>query len=254
MKTLDCESLSSTYKSLEFILGLTKHELQQIFDSTDIPERVSDFADPAKELFFYIERQTHSQSKFDATCWFHCTRTWHDNHFKDGLLPLSQVIDRIWDFLRTLAGSEVADNQWKDLRQSIRSSNNEAAYRYREKFSHIIHEGPHAILIRETADLIRNDNTYVDYFKTPEIVEDMCSYCGFRLQDKFTAKTVPCVVKFIGHSPDINALHTAVMYAYRKYRRLALLPACNYCYTARGTAVPPEYILKVEHILDGDLT
>ena len=81
----------------------------------------------------------------------------------------------------------------------------------------------------------RSDNRYVDYFKTPEIIEDICSYAGLCLQDKFTAKTVPFVVKFIVHSPYNKTLHTAVMYSYRKYRRLDLLPACNYCYAAETT-------------------
>jgi hypothetical protein len=34
--------------------------------------------------------------------WFHCTRTVKDNKFKEGILPLGEVIDEIWNMIEII--------------------------------------------------------------------------------------------------------------------------------------------------------
>ena len=254
MKTLDCESLSSTYKSLEFILGLTKHELQQIFDSTDIPGRVSDSADPAKELFSYIERQTHCQAEFDATCWFHCTRTWPSNTFDIGLLPLDQVIDKIWNFLFDLTKGQITSQQWADFKHSIESSNSHWADLYRMKLANAkLHGGPHALLIREAAIEAAKSSMYWNYFEIPEIVYDISECCPYRidLKHEFVTKTAPCIVKFRDDRAEIGPLRGALIYVYHKHRNLDLLPASNCCFPGEGIRIPNDGSFKVEFLPEG---
>lgn len=256
MKVLDCESIESTYKSLEAILGVKKSRLCQLFDSINVYEEMhestSDF------LFSYIRDETDCKADFDKTCWFHCTRTLKSNSFKEGILPLKEVIPKIWDFLFDLSEGQLTRKQWADLKRFIDYSQYHYANLYRMKWADVkLHGGPHALLIREDAIGAAKSSTYWNYFEIPEIVDDICyccvDKCGIDLTHKFITSTVPCIVKFIDYKANIGALRTAMIYAYLKHRNLDLLPDSNLCFSAEGVPVPKEKILNVEFLSDREI-
>jgi hypothetical protein len=249
MKILDCESIESTYKSLRAILGISKGRLQRFFDDLDVYKSYS-WQDGPKFLLSYIQENTSCGIDFDATCWFHCTRTRPSNAFEEGILPLNQAIPKILDFLFELCGDELTIDQFQfetTLMNALRSVD---TYNARVS-SPYANGGPNALLIREAAIEAAKDSKdswYVNYFRIPEIVEDICKCCpcGINLSYKFITSTAPCIVKFIDDRADIGPLSRAMIYAYNKYRNHNLLPASNCCFSAKGISVPKDRILKVE--------
>lgn len=254
MKILDCESIGSTYKSLENILGIKKSRLHKLFDSVKIYDDSCSDIEPTQRLFSYVIHATHCQSDFDATYWFHCTRTWSSNTFDKGLLPLGQVIDKIWDFLFDLTKGQVTSQQWADFKHSIESSNSHGADLYRMKLANAkLHGGPHALLIREAAIEAAKSSMYWNYFEIPEIVDDIFKCCPYRidLRHEFVTKTAPCIVKFRDDSAEIGPLRRALIYAYHKHHNLDLLPASNCCFPDEGIQIPNDGSFKVEFLPEG---
>lgn len=254
VKVLDCESIESTYKSLEDILGVKEFDLCQLFDSIAIYEQMHEST--CNFLFSYIRDKTHCKPHFDKACWFHATRTWPENTYDDGLLPLNQAIDKIWDFLFELAKEQITAQEWRDFRNFMDSgSGNNYAYLYRMKLNNAkIHGGPVAFLVKQIA-FVRN-SSYVNYFDCPEIVEDICNNCSkTNLMKLYQSNTVRCIVKFVDQwapttkawTPE-KALSTALLYVYHDHHGLELDYGGELTYTfdGKGTPVPKDRILKVE--------
>jgi hypothetical protein len=133
----------------------------------------------------------------------------------------------------------------------MQSSNSHWADLYRMKLANArLHGGPHALLIREAAIEAAEDSLYWNYFKIPEIVDDICNCFPYRvdLRHKFITNTAPCIVKFIDDVADTHTLSMALIYAYHKYRNLDLLPASNCCFPSKGVSIPKDRILKVEFL------
>lgn len=253
MKILDCESIESTYKSLEDILGVKKSDLCQLFDSVEVygEGRQQPELSELDFLLSYIQSTMDCGTDFDKTCWFHATRTWPENTYDDGLLPLNQAIDKIWDFLFELAKDQITAQEWRDFRNSMDSgSGNYNAYLYRMKLNNAkIHGGPVAFLVKQIA-FVRNSR-YVDYFACPEIVKDICNNCSkTNLMKLYQSNTVRCIVKFIDHTAQIGALKTAPIYVYHYYRGLELDfgDYCAYSFDGKGIPVPKENILSIEFL------
>lgn len=250
MKILDCESIESTYKSLEAILGVKRNELQQMFDSLDLDKAWEEnyrlFKSRDDLLLSYVKGKTCCKTEFDAICGFHCTRTPPSNTFADGLLPLNQSIDKIWDYLFILVEKQLTTQQWADLRVSISSSDNRFAQQYNLKLENInAHGGPWAWLIREAG--ICNPA----YLTIPEIVEDICGYCSnifnkINLRKLYIDNTVPCIVKFVDYRAPTDALSTAIEYVYNRHRNPDELGAPDCGLSVGNVPIPEDQILTVE--------
>jgi hypothetical protein len=253
MKILDCESIESTRRSLHSILGIGESRLNALFDSIDISDGSHPGTEPQRRLMSYVVDATRCQVSFDATCFFHFTRTFRGNTFDEGLLPLDQIIGKIWDFLFRLTEEQVTSQQWADLRRSIHQSDSNGAHLYTIKLADPkFHGGPHAFLIRETAIKGIKVGSLWDYFKTPEIVEDICNCCaqryGIDLTQKFIANTTPCIVKFTDYSAHERNLRWALLYAYQKRRNLDFNPRAPGGFSGDGKPVPKDRIRKVKFL------
>jgi hypothetical protein len=255
-KILDCESIESTYKSLEIILGVKRDKLQQTFDSLDIynafykEKKYNFFTSPDDLLLSYVKERTSCKTEFDAICGFHCTRTLPGNTFANGLLPLHQSIDKIWTYLFTLVERQLTTQEWANLRDSISSSDNRFAYQYNLKFQDInAHGGPWAWLIK--GRWIYN----TAYLTTPEIIEDICGYCNhifneINLRKLYIDNTVPCIIKFVDYMAPISALSEAMEYVYNQHRDPNVLTGSGYGFSARKI-IPKDQILMVEFPICG---
>ena len=255
MKTLDCESIESAYRSLETILGINECGLRELFDSVD--SHNGEFhKNPGDFLLSHLQQKTGCKTQFGATCWFHVIRTWPDNMFDDGILPLNQAINHIWNFLFALVKGELTSEQWKYLRSSIFTSDYHFADLYKMKRMNAeIHGGPFAFLVRQIA--LACDDRYHNYLTIPEIAEDICLYCQhifkLNLRERYINSTVPCIIKFIDHIPKTNALGTALLYTYNHYQGSGLSEWCNLSFSGQGKPIPKDRILKVEFLRENEI-
>ncbi len=251
MRVLDCESIETTYISLESILGIQRDKIDTAFYSLDIKRFYidnSDYPEDAKRLVFsVVTNDAPSVPDFDQVCWFHLTRTVETNTFEQGILPLSKQIDSIWDFLYTLVDEGFPKAKWNFFRQAL--GNDDYAHLYRMKTSDPLHWGPYAILIRDIAFKAEEVGNH-DYLHVPEIIEDICQ-CFFEryrldLLSVFLRNTRPCIVKFIDDNPRDEYIMKALYYLYTIYRGEEISQYCNTCFDGRGIPVPKEHILRVE--------
>ncbi len=230
MKILDCESIESTYKSLEHILGVKKFDLFRLFDSVDVYKEMRETF--RGFLLSYIQKKTHCKTDFVKTCFFHVTRTWPDNTYEDGLLPTKQAEDKFCNFLSKLDNGQT----------TIASGGNPTICPVKYALG-----GPFGFLIKDIAFV--RDSKYVNYFDIPEIVEDS------GLKELYQKHTIPCIVKFVDQwTPTTKAwkpteaLGTALLYAYRDYHNKELAEETELAYSFDGgnVPVPQRNILKIE--------
>ena len=55
----------------------------------------------------------------DAVCWFHLSRVQSPITFKNGILPLRDQLNSIWDSLRSIAGNRISDSHWTNFRNKM---------------------------------------------------------------------------------------------------------------------------------------
>jgi hypothetical protein len=250
MKVLDCETTDSTYDSLEQILGTGRSRLESVFEGVDVERFYRDnprHPQPPEDLIFSEVRKVATLSgNYDRTCWFHLTRTTLTNKFEQGILPLGQCLDSIWDLLYSLARKHVSAEEWDEFRHDMGPHHHAGLYGM--KASDPMHWGPYALLTRDHAFNSEEIGNH-DYLAAPEIVEDICICLtekhGFDLLAAFMKKTRPCVVKFFD-APRDGCVQTAVYHLYNAYRGHRCSMQCNTCYDGEGVPVPPERIMRVE--------
>jgi hypothetical protein len=252
MRILDCETVETTYNSLEAILGLSRENLTSLFDSVE-PHAFADqhpegYRAQWRGLLSLLQAETDCQTDFDATCWFHCTRTW-EHAFDEGLLPHSLVQEKIWDFLFQLVKDRLTSEQWAVVRKKVPVISRLYAGRLQQGSAD---DGPHGLLVRESAIAVVESGWGVNYFDMPELVDNICR--GFRqlhdidLEREFRTYTRPAIVKFRddGHLPE--ALQVAIFYVYCKRHDLCVTESCNRCYSGHGHVVDRCRIEKVDFL------
>jgi hypothetical protein len=250
MKVLDCETIDSTYESLEQILGLGRSQLESVFEGIDVEsfyEENRSYPHPPESLIFSEVRKVATLPGFyDRTCWFHLTRTAPSNNFAQGILPLGQYLDSIWSFLFQLARKHISPEEWGKFRRNMGPHHHAGLYWMKAKDE--MHWGPYALLTRDHAFKSKEIGNH-DYLGAPEIVEDICICFSeryeFDLLGAFMRKTKPGIVKFFD-GPRGDCVSTAIYHLYNSYRGNGCSAQCNTCYDGEGAPVMPERIMKVE--------
>ncbi len=251
MSVLDCESVETTYDSLQTILGMSRNDIEGVFDGLDIDrfyeERPDSLIEPDELVFSAVTNGLPPIGAFDRVCWFHLTRTVENNAFRRGILPLGECIGAIWDSLYQTAQDHISVGEWNHFRQDLGSS--ESADLYREKVGNPFHWGPYGILIRDVA-FKANEMGSHDYLLVPEIVEDICrcfaATYDVDLLKAFCENTKPCIIKFIHDETRQGYTKAALYYLYSIYSRRRLSLFCNPCFDAKGEPIPKKQILKIE--------
>ncbi len=179
---------------------------------------------------------------------FHATRTVQTNRFENGILPLKLIIENIWSFLFSLVKSEISRIEWDAFKAKMGSSH--SAWLYGFKLNNAdLDGGPFAFLIRDV--IFQSDELgHHNYFRTPEIVEDICNCFEERFEIDllkiFQSKTRPCIVKFVDYNPDSNLIHYVLYYLYCKYHSLSL-DGANTHYVGNGVnKVEKRDIINIE--------
>jgi len=253
MIVLDCESTDSIYGSLEAITGAQRAAIESFFRSNDLNSIYNGNSPPLYPandfLLNNFKRAFCSDLSYDSTCWFHLTRTDATTNFEDGIIPLGQQLDLIWDWLYGLFNGVVSGQQWKEFRQDILRHSGHYAYLYRIKSENQFHWGPYAILVRDLAFKPGEVHNH-DYFSGPEIVEDIC-FCFEKIYQVnllriFLAKTKPCIVKFIDTGTRTNYVRAALWHLHKIAWQEKCTDYCNDCFDGKGIPVRRNRIVSVE--------
>jgi hypothetical protein len=250
MVVLDCESLDSTYESVQSIFGLTRQAIDHVFASLHVERFYAenrDYPHDAPHLLFErIKAEASSAIRFDAVCWFHLSRVTSPTTFENGILPLGEQVNAIWDLLRTIVGARISDSEWAEFREKMGDSH--SAFLYHMKVKDPDHWGPYGLLVRDIA--FSRTNLGSHYLTIPEIIEDI-SLCfaeqfGFDLRSAYIRNSQPYIVKFIDENPHPRCLPPALYYLYSTFQGESLSLSCNTCFDGGGKRVGPQQILSIE--------
>ena len=252
---LNCETIDSTYSSFEAILDLPKEKIDQTFDDFDFEKYCTENAYDGKscgELVFNQFSMNYSDIYIPTEIyWFHGTRALPTIKFEDGIRPLNEIIDQIWDNLFSLASHTVSISQWHAFRSSLESDlPGEIANRYRARINNQDDCGPHGVLVKEFL-LRAPELDVVDYLRSPETIEDICSVFqekfGKDLFYLFNQASKPCIVSFRDSFHGEGALYRAIYYLYSKFKGYELDHNCNTCFSSNPTAIPRCQIVSIEY-------
>jgi len=248
MKILDCESIDSTYASMEEILCIERPRLEERLGNLDLDEecrRAGGKTGTEVLLEAVAKYSRSSHPAFDRTCWFHFTRSHPRNSFNKGILPLGEALPYLWGFLLMLLPEDFPLEAW------YRFAKNPPTGPYRRKLNDPVAWGPFGLLPRE-AGLFPRDFGILDSLETPEIVEDICSAFqeehDFDLLRAYQENTKPCIVTFIDSNNCRGTLGAALHYLYRHLHGGRSVGDCWVDFDAKGVAIPPERIGKVEFL------
>jgi hypothetical protein len=163
--------------------------------------------------------------------WFHATRVHPKTSFDEGLRPLSQRVEHIWNELGLLAREWVSDDQWRRFRREMKG-------RFADQYCHKVAilpmgDGPFGVLVRDYP-LGFEKNGCCDFIRIPEVVKDICGAfeesTRHQLQDVYTRRTQSCIVKFWSDDSRHNRGTTAyaLRYAWDTIRAHTLAPCPCY--------------------------
>lgn len=253
MDHLDCQSVDSTFGCVCWILNISRPQLETILD--DIENIEFPGSVPLDHLMREAVTSRAPICHLPTNCfWFHATRADETASFEtEGIRPLPEQLEKIWDFLRPLA-SQLSDQEWQEFRQGMETTNpHHHAYLYRLKVLETKHQhGPFAFLVRDAA-VGRGWNGHHDYLRIPELTEDiircLADTLGLDIRDQYWQATNPCIVKFSTEFED-RCLAPALTYLYAVHRGLKQTVDCNDNYQSGGKPVPASSVVDVEWLTD----
>jgi hypothetical protein len=183
----------------------------------------------------------------DTVCWFHLTRVPSSTTFSEGILPLSEALDKIWN---TLLSFLTEPEQRANLEQLKREG--VPNHLYIMKTQDPLHFGPHAMLVREVA-FHANAMGYSEFLESSEIVEDICDgyqkQFGSSIHEEIRKALKKCIVK-VGLPAEgyEYSVEEALLYCWFKIHNQQLTSDANTSYDGKAKAIPSEAIRKVEFL------
>jgi hypothetical protein len=112
--------------------------------------------------------------------------------------------------------------------------------------------GPFAILVRENA-FHATELGCVDYFRLPEIIEDICNgyeiKFGVSIHDDVVRFLRPCIVKFkSSYKVDQVCIEAALYYLYECIHKKGVCIDANDCFDGENQTVLFQDIVNIEFI------
>lgn len=247
---LNCENMETALASLSEFFGCQAALLQDFLQGMDLDELYEKqhslgtpiLIDPQEVIGELVAERFGSPKIPDVVYWFHYTRVLPGTTFKEGLLPLDQVLEHIWDVLEHIF---VSSPLLPRIRTSRRSQS--ATWMYRHKLSMPSDYGPHGMLF---GDLHENRRCFSlsNFLRVPEIIDDILGmFSSTDYEDAMNLvhhALVPCVVTFQAPSRyPTYIVHHALLYVNASLRGESLTYA--YSYDGPSCVVPPEKIVRV---------
>lgn len=247
---LDCRSGQKALDSLARGFQCTPEELRATLLSIDLDELYEERhrapSVPAEQyLYEYAVKKLGGHLELSSVVWFHCTRTSADNTFIDGISPLNESLEKVWDILLACAPE-------KTIRRNLLTMKEKGVKDdlYALRTQNSFHWGPYGILVRDIA-FIAEDLWQHDYLKMPELVEDICNAYrldhGVSLYTHYSEALKPKIVSFKStHRLDSGCVESALGYAYRYIRGHSLDCMSVTGIDCEGVAISPEQITGIE--------
>lgn len=254
MSKLDCENISTLYKSIENISGIKRKKLSSILEKFDLDKFYTENPtfSSGKDVFLHLLQKNAKYINHNSTSWFHLTRARSENEFTNGLLPLHKSLNTIWEFLYELACPVINNTEWLRFREITETGENESdgALMYRIKKNKNNNQyGPYGFLAMNIS-CFDKPLSELHYLKDgAEIIYHICDafkeYKNYNLFNKYLAATKPCIVKFVWMEPVLKDVGSALCLLHGKLTNMQLSYDSNPCFSTRGRTVPKENIEKI---------
>jgi hypothetical protein len=143
---LDCQDVETALASLADELAVGIDELRASLLAYDESRFADSSQDPyvrlPRELLEDLSRDVETVS-FDCAYYFHGTRAIDsDSFYRDGILPLDSMIDRLWAELFELVRDERTAEEWEAFRSDVmRDAGGHDGFLYRLKTGDRLHFG-----------------------------------------------------------------------------------------------------------------
>ncbi len=252
MNILDCENYTSAVESLANIYKISTDEIEAFFSSFDLDKHyetndVTGYADKEIQNVFENTFKIKPQ-KLDKVCWFHLTRALPTENFYEGILPLTESLEKVWQtFFDVFNGTPHYNNlkQMKLLGVDDRIYNLKAGVE--------LHSGPYAMLVRDSAFNSSKIGNH-DYLGMPEILEDICNgykkQFGSAIYEFLESKLLPKIIKFVSTKDLCSSnIGTAMFYTYGRYHNKSISFSANTCFDGENSLIPFTDILNIETII-----
>ena len=251
MLILDCENPASALKSISAVYGISAQEIVEFlkaFDigkyyeknlSDDYPERVLTAA--------FEEKYNTEPGPLDSVCWFHLTRTLPGNNFSEGILPLPESLNILWETLFMLFKDSPHCENLKALK-----SQDLISERYQSRIKHPYLAGPYAVLVRDVAFRAKEIGFH-DNLAMPETLTDICDrYQAIHKVNLFAQlqeKLVPCIIQFNDdRKTGRDCIESAMYYLYVLEHNARLTDSANTCFDGQNGKVSQKQIKAVEFL------
>lgn len=253
MFVLDCESRQSTLACMGEAWEMKTTLLDEFLHSTNLEEqRVGTKRDAicGQKLCQDLESKLRRKAMIpDRVCWFHGTRVSPSATFREGILPLKEMRERVWDTLLDVTRGTKHELPLAELRRKGVTN-----FSYQNKISFGVAEGPFATLVLDAVGRCEEMHCH-DYCKIPEIFYDILfdyqSDYG-DLRKLLSRALVPTIIKFWSvNTCERRCIETALYYLYLTSHGMPLNDAVSTCYDGNSVAVPFEQIIAVRR-LDAD--
>lgn len=146
MFILDCSTADNAIDSLCKCFSCSKCDIVDFLLSVDLDTIYAEIdSSPDVQSDVYLYNRTVEKfgepDEIEYTYWFHCTRTAPEENFSDGILPLGDSLDRVFEIALQMAPNHIVRerlNEW--------GSENIPNYLYQLRVNDSIHWGPYVYL------------------------------------------------------------------------------------------------------------
>lgn len=244
---IDCESRQIALETISAGFNCSTTTLKDTlldFDIEKVIEEQITSYDPLTLLYNEVVKRIGPPRKIDGVMWFHCTRTFVDSDFSDGILPLELALPKIWKLLIDLAPTKYDKVQLKSMQET-----GVPDFQYDFKVNNSPDNSVYAFQVRELA--VQRRKGLHDYLEIPEIIEDILNgynkAYGKRLHDHYIQLLTPKIVKFFSdHKTGEDELEPALGYLYNAVRGDKPDSFSMGFIQLEQTIVKPNQIVKVE--------
>lgn len=257
MGCLDCSDVDTAVSCLADAIGVNVSQLCSAVLTYD-ESRFSDYSeDPYERMPREILEGfgiTDDEPHFDGAYYFHGSRLigLEDIHGR-GILPLDQMVERIWEMLFSLVSDECDPARWNEFRETVEAGGGgHDGSLYRSKSCNSLHHGPYAVLVPET--FLKVDDAGIhDYLDCPEIVQDIArcflSHSGIDLEARFRDASRPVIVKFRSTTMWEGTFRAALWYVFSMLREGEVSSNANEGFDGHGQPVAAANIVGIEVVI-----
>jgi hypothetical protein len=254
MVWLDCSDVDSAVACLADAIGIDDSQLRNAVLAYD----ESRFSDYSEDQYKRMPREILERSggaaevpRFDGVYYFHGSRLIGLEDIRvEGILPLDQMVDRIWEMLFLLVCDECDPAEWNDFRQAVEAGGGgHDGSLYRSKSRYSLHHGPYAVLVPETFLMVATAGIH-DYLDCPEIVQDIArcflSHSGIDVETRFREASRPVIVKFRSTTMWEGTFRAALWYVFSMLRDGEVSSNANEGFDGHGKPIPAAHIVGIE--------